>query len=92
MKNTIKHIKYNRNGVGGEGFYSMVFFHEDNSGEICRLIAIVNETDIEEYNDSSYSRVYVISPDEMDCDWRGDTMGEYVINSVKDYCKEKYGN
>lgn len=76
---TIKSLHYQRNGVGGEGFFYVAFdFKED--GRKHSLIAVMPHRYLEESEAHQIQPeyTYIIDPENLESGWRGDRMG-YVL-------------
>lgn len=78
MHITIHALEYNRNGVSGEGFWSVEFdLSETARGEKTRLIAVMPEIYFEEEDahHTDATRTYVINPGDIRHNYRGDNIG-----------------
>ncbi len=79
----IKKINYQRNGVGGEGFWSIEFITKENKK---RLIGIINAEDLRK--EDGNTRFYVVNPKNIFQGWRGDNFGVYLVPIIKKYEKD----
>ena len=84
----VKKINYQRNGIIGEGFWSIEFITKENKK---RLIGVVNAEDLKK--EDGFSRFYVVNPKNIFQGWRGDTIGAALVPIIrkyeKDYLEEK---
>ncbi len=88
----INKIDYNRNGIGGEGFYSVDFTFVPKEGEYTdpkltfKMIGIINDDDLEK--EDGYTRFYVVTPKNIFMNWRGDNIGYAIIPGLKKWHKD----
>lgn len=81
----VQQIEYNRNGVGGDGFYAVKFTtpNDRDFGKV-NFIGIVPSQAVttKEYR----SDIYVISPKTLELNWRGaDYYGDKLIKAIIDH-------
>jgi hypothetical protein len=74
MKVHIKKYGYQRNGICGEGFhYFKIEFREDNKLKTWAIATLTVECDEQgEYPEKFNGSCRVVTPDNLDCHWRGD--------------------
>ena len=79
----IKKINYQRNGIAGEGFWSIEFITKENKK---RLIGIINDNDLRKKD--GYTRFYVVNPKNIFQGWRGDNFGAELVPIIREYEKD----
>lgn len=79
---TIHGLSYQRNGVGGEGFYTVDFFLEEPYESCARLIAVIPAS-LRTYDmNNGDVPCFVIDPtNPLESKWRGDTIAAGLIDA-----------
>lgn len=74
---------YQRNGIGGEGFFYFLISFKSDNGKTRRAIAtLINDTDKNgEYPEKFNGSCRVITPNNLADHWRGDNF-EYEIRKL----------
>lgn len=82
MKITINSVNYQRNGISGEGFFTLGI-HEEECGD---LVAVIPGTWDEDKKATWYdpSRVFVLNPARLDEGYRGDNFGALLCPWLED--------
>lgn len=82
---TIKEHGFQRNGVGGEGFYYFRISFKDDSSKLREAIATltVEDDDPTQFNGSCR----VVTPDNLEDHWRGDNFETEIRAKALDWCK-----
>ena len=90
----VKQVLFHRNGVGGEGFFT-VLFSGTGRGEKEMLATVFDSTMglNKEWADSESIRVSVINVDELrngkiERKYSGDDYNNEILSAIKDYQKE----
>lgn len=63
---------YQRNGSGGESFYTVEFTHTDMPGR--RMLAIIEAHYRYEHPEMGWQGTFVIDPADLSSKWRGDVL------------------
>ena len=82
---TITDIQYQRNGVSGEGFFSVaVDYSETPRGQKTHLIAVMPHKydEVTDTHRTEPEYTYVIDPLNLDSGWRGDNFGRALCGVV----------
>lgn len=78
----IEQIEYHRNGIGGEGFHAVLFYHAEEAGKLERFLATV----FEEPGCLSViclDRIPKVGVKWIENSWRGDRFEQSLREAIK---------
>lgn len=91
----VTNIARHRNGIGGNGFYVVLFDWTDDEGKLRKMVATV--FDMYEEDDNANTAVLdllllAVGDIELNNKWRGDTFDDELRTAIAEWQVEKYGS